>query len=153
VGLNTGCGPRWNTRLWKDECWVELASTLREQGYYPMFLGGELEHAKNVSLSEKAGVYYPGHFDLETFISLTNTCDIVVTQVTMMMHIATALQKKMVLMNTIFNPHEFELYGRGVIIGPPSPCKCYYGNECVRGASCMNDIEPQTVYKGLNSIA
>jgi hypothetical protein len=25
VGLNTGCGPRWNTRLWKDENWVELA--------------------------------------------------------------------------------------------------------------------------------
>jgi len=118
-----------------------------------MFLGGELEHAKNTSLSENAGVYYPGHFDLETFISLTNSCDIVVTQVTMMMHIATALQKKMVLMNTIFNPHEFELYGRGVIIGPPSPCQCYYGNECVRGTSCMNDIDPQKVYNGLNAIA
>jgi heptosyltransferase-2 len=153
VGLNTGCGPRWNTRLWKDEYWVELAITLREQGYYPMFLGGELEHTKNVFLSETAGVYYPGHFDLETFISLTNTCDIVVTQVTMMMHIATALQKKMVLMNTIFNPHEFELYGKGVIVGPPSPCQCYYGNECVRGASCMNDINPQRVFNGLNAIA
>lgn len=153
VGLNTGCGPRWNTRLWKDEYWVALAMTLRKQGYYPMFLGGELEHSKNVSLSEKAGVFYPGHFDLETFISLTNTCNIVVTQVTMMMHIATALQKKMVLMNTIFNPHEFELYGRGVIIGPPSPCQCYYGNECVRGASCMNDIDPQTVFHGINAIA
>jgi hypothetical protein len=26
-----------------------------------------------------------------------------------------------------------ELYGRGVIVEPPKPCECYYGNACVRG--------------------
>jgi hypothetical protein len=69
-----------------------------------------------------------------------------------MMHIATALKKKMVLMNTIFNRHEFELYGRGVIIEPPSACECYYGNTCVRGNSCMHDITPAVVCEAVKSL-
>jgi heptosyltransferase-2 len=149
VGLNTGCGPRWNTRLWSEQAWVELAIMLRESGFYPVFLGGELEHEKNLRMSHSAGVYYPGHFSLAEFIALTDSCNYVVTQVSMMMHIATALKKKMVLMNTIFNKREFELYGRGVIVEPPKPCECYYGNACVRGQACMHDITPLVVWDAL----
>lgn len=145
VGLNTGCGPRWNTRLWSDEAWKKLAELLLEKGYFPIFLGGELEHEKNMRFQAETGSFYPGHFSLEEFIALTNATDLVVTQVSMMMHIATALQKKMILMNNIFNPHEFELYGRGEIVGPPNPCICYYGNTCQKGTSCMHDIEPETI--------
>jgi ADP-heptose:LPS heptosyltransferase len=152
VGLNTGCGPRWNTRLWADENWISLAKEIKAMGFFPMFLGGALEHDKNSNLSTQAACYYPGHFDLESFISLSNTCDVVITQVTMMMHIATALKKKMILMNTIFNPHEFELYGRGVIVGPPERCQCYFGNECKLGTSCMQSISCEMVIAGLKSI-
>ena len=153
VGLNTGCGPRWKTRLWDDEKWVLLATSLIELGYFPIFLGGALEHEKNIRLSKESGAHYPGHYDLETFISLTHACDIVVTQVTMMMHIATALQKKMVLMNTIFNPHEFELYNRGVMVGPPKACECYYGNVCKRGVPCMNDIQPESIVTAIKTLS
>jgi heptosyltransferase-2 len=152
VGLNTGCGPRWNTRLWSEHNWVELAKVLSAQGYFPLFLGGNLEHDKNERMAKESGTYYPGHFDLETFISLTSACDIVVTQVTMMMHIATALQKKMVLMNTIFNPHEFELYGRGIMVGPTKECICYYGNTCTLGTPCMETITPNAVFQALKRI-
>ncbi|MFY7668958.1 MAG: glycosyltransferase family 9 protein, partial [Crocinitomicaceae bacterium] len=153
VGLNTGCGPRWNTRLWKDEYWMETAIQLKNQGYFPMFLGGELEHEKNQSLSQKANVYYPGHFSLEEFIAMTNACDTIITQVTMMMHIATALKKKMVLMNTIFNPYEFELYGRGLIIGPEKGCDCYYGNSCVHIEPCMLSIIPDQVVQAVQKLS
>ena len=152
VGLNTGCGPRWKTRLWSNESWVELAKQLTEAGYFPMFLGGELEHEKNTEMAQIADAYYPGHFSLEEFISLTNSCDIIVTQVSMMMHIATALKKKMVLCNTIFNPHEFELYGRGVLVSPESGCECYFGATCVRGKSCMHDITPEQLLASVKSL-
>lgn len=142
VGLNTGCGPRWNTRLWSEESWKTLAKLLVEKGYYPVFLGGELEHEKNKRMSQETETYYPGHFSLEEFIAITNNCTIIVTQVSMMMHIATALKKKMVLCNTIFNKHEFELYGRGILVEPPTPCECFYGNTCKKGISCMHDIQP-----------
>ncbi len=146
VGLNTGCGPRWNTRLWPETTWMALSETLVEKNYFPVFLGGSLEHEKNQRMAEMTGAYYPGHFSLEEFIALTDATDLVVTQVSMMMHIATALQKKMVLMNNIFNPHEFELYGRGEIIGPSTGCECYFGNTCKRGAnSCMHDLSAGAV--------
>jgi len=145
VGLNTGCGPRWNTRLWPVEYWQNLALELRQQGFFPVFLGGALEHDKNTQMAKNADVYYPGHYSLEEFIALTDSCDIIVTQVSMMMHIATALQKELILMNNIFNHHEFELYGRGEIVQPAVGCECYYGNTCKRGQSCMHDLSVDQV--------
>ena len=152
VGLNTGCGPRWNTRLWSEESWETLAKQLGELGYYPIFLGGELEHEKNLKMAKVTGAHYPGHFSLEEFIALTNACDIIVTQVSMMMHIATALRKKMVLCNTIFNKYEFELYDRGIIVGPPNECVCFYGNTCVKGTSCMHDIQPKDFIQAIQTL-
>lgn len=152
VGLNTGCGPRWKTRLWSEEAWIELAKKLSENGFFPVFLGGSLEHEKNQRMSEASGTHYPGHFSLEEFISLTNNCDVIVTQVSMMMHIATALKKKMALCNTIFNKHEFELYGRGVLVEPPTGCDCYYGGACVRGKSCMHDITPDQLLNAVKEL-
>ncbi len=153
VGLNTGCGPRWNTRLWPEDRWIELGRSLREQGFFPVFLGGELEHEKNSRMAEESGVLYPGHFSLQEFIGLTNACDIIVTQVSMMMHIATGLRKKLVLCNTIFNSHEFELYNRGVLVEPATGCECYYGNTCVRGLSCMHDIPASQMLDAVKSLA
>jgi ADP-heptose:LPS heptosyltransferase len=153
VGLNTGCGPRWNTRLWTNEQWISLAKKLQKEGYYPVFLGGELEHEKNVKFSSETGAHYPGHFSLEEFIALTDGCDYIVTQVSMMMHIATALQKKMILMNTIFNKHEFELYNRGTIVEPKTGCECYFGNSCKRGEnSCMHDISHEEVFEAIQNL-
>lgn len=152
VGMNTGCGPRWNTRLWSDEAWIELAKKLEIQGYFPVFLGGDIEDEKNIRMAKQAGIYYPGHFSLQEFIGLTNACDIIVTQVSMMMHIATALKKKMVLCNTIFNKHEFELYGRGVLVEPDSGCECYFGATCVREKACMNDITPDQIIIAVKSL-
>lgn len=152
VGLNTGCGPRWNTRLWTEEQWEQLANKLSENGYYPVFLGGKLEHEKNDRMSNNTGEYYPGHFSLEEFISLTDACDTIVTQVSMMMHIATALKKQLVLCNTIFNKHEFELYNRGVLVEPDSGCECYFGNTCVRDHACMLDITPDQLVAAVKSL-
>jgi len=47
VGLNTGCGPRWNTRLWPDAYWMELIGQLQKAGYYPVALGGTAEDVAN----------------------------------------------------------------------------------------------------------
>lgn len=154
VGLNTGCGPRWNTRLWTDEYWVEVALELKKRGYFPVFLGGALEHEKNLRLSQNSDCYYPGHYSLEEFIALTDSTEFVVTQVSMMMHIATALQKKLILMNNIFNPYEFELYGRGKIVQPKTECMCYFGNSCLKGAnSCMHELFPHQIIDAITELS
>lgn len=152
VGLNTGCGKRWQTRLWPDDYWVKLISMLKDGGFYPVLLGGSDEHDKNTSLTYKTHTYYPGYYSLQEFISLTSNCDLIVTQVSMMMHIAIGLKKPMVLMNNIFNKHEFELYGNGVIVEPNSGCDCYYGNTCKRDKPCMNDLSPEKIFNHIEDL-
>ncbi|MDQ3292804.1 MAG: glycosyltransferase family 9 protein, partial [Bacteroidota bacterium] len=107
IGLNTGCGDRWTTRLWSDEKWLELIRLLQKENFTVVLLGGEQEDARNKRLSVASNATYLGYFKLEQFINLMYQMDVIVTQVTMAMHIAIALRKKMVLLNNIFNPHEF----------------------------------------------
>ena len=140
IGLNTGCGDRWTTRLWSDEKWVALIGQLQEAGYAPVLLGGEAEDARNRLLRATTGAAYLGTFPLPQFINLMHQMDGIVTQVTMAMHISIALRKPTILMNNIFNPHEFDLYGRGQLVGPDKQCVCFYRGTCQLGTSCMEDL-------------
>ncbi len=152
IGLNTGCGPRWKTRLWDVANWIELAKNLNQMGYAVVLLGGPGEDEKNKSIAQEVDVFYEGHYSLEEFIALCNALDGVVSQVSLMMHIAVALQIPMVLMNNIFNANEFELYGRGKTVEPSSSCDCYYGGSCTRNRPCMKDISVETIVTNLQSL-
>jgi len=145
IGLNTGAGERWPSRLWPEHHWRSLAGDLRARGLTVLLLGGAAEDAKNRRLAEQTGAEYLGHFDLATFIGLMDRCDLVVTAVTMAMHIALGLGKKLVLFNNIFNPHEFELYGRGVIMAPRQECTCFFQPRCTAETFCLETLLPQDV--------
>lgn len=144
VGLNTGCGGRWASRLWAEKNWVALAKKLKKAGYVPLLLGGEDEHEKNKRIAKKSGATYFGHFPLKQFINLVDQCDLVVTAVTMAMHITIGLGKKIVLFNNIFNRNEFELYGRGEILEPEFDCPCYFSAVCPN--DCMQYIYVDRVF-------
>ena len=144
VGLNTGCGGRWTSRLWADKNWISLARRLRKAGYVPLLLGGEQEHEKNRRIAKLSGALYFGHFPLRQFINLVGQCDCVVTAVTMAMHITIGLGKKIVLFNSTFNPHEFELYGLGEILKPEFDCTCYYSPVCPN--NCMQYLRVDSAF-------
>ncbi len=144
VGLNTGCGGRWTSRLWPEKYWVSLAKKLKKAGFVPLLLGGEQEHKKNLSLAKQSGALYLGHFPLKQFLSEMNQCELVVTAVTMGMHFAIGLEKKIVLFNNIFNKHEFELYGKGEILEPDFDCDCFYAPVCPN--NCMQYLSVEKVY-------
>jgi ADP-heptose:LPS heptosyltransferase len=150
VGLNTGCGGRWTSRLWAEENWAALARRLADAGVLPLLLGGEQEHAKNLRIAEESGALYLGHFPLPQFINLVHHCDLVVTAVTMAMHITIGLNKKIVLFNNIFNRHEFELYGLGEILEPGVPCTCYFSPECPN--NCMQYITVDRVFTAVTRL-
>ncbi|MCC6256472.1 MAG: glycosyltransferase family 9 protein [Ignavibacteriaceae bacterium] len=145
IGLNTGCGGRWTSRLWPNESWIDLAGKLIGQGLEVVLLGGEQENEKNQMLADKSGAKYFGNFHLQQFISLVNECDVVVTAVTMAMHIAMGLKKKTIIFNNIFNSNEFYLYGRGEVIEPIPRCECYYSPICLHDS--MNNIKPERVFE------
>ncbi len=150
VGLNTGCGGRWVSRLWAEKNWITLARRLKKAGYEPLLLGGEQEHSLNRRIASKSGARYLGHFPLPQFINLIDQCNIVVTAVTMAMHLAIGLQKPLVLFNNTFNEHEFELYGRGVILKPEFDCSCYYSPVCPN--NCMQYLRVETVFAGIHTL-
>ena len=149
IGIGTGCGEQWPTRLWPITKYIELLSKLWNSNFFPVLLGGPNEDSKNKNLNEITGAYYPGHFSLEEFIAIVANTDLVVTPVSMLLHIATGLKKPIILFNNIFNKNEFELYGRGEIIEPSSGCDCYYGTSCKRNNHCMHDISVDTVYNSI----
>ncbi len=146
IGLNTGCGDRWTSRLWDDKNWVALAKSLRKKGFEVILLGGEQEHVKNRKLAKASGAKYFGHFPLRQFINLVDQCDLVVTAVTMAMHLTIGLGKRIVLLNNIFNRHEFELYGKGLVVEPGRPCQCFYQPTCTNARyRCMEHLTVQQV--------
>jgi len=149
IGLNTGCGLRWKTRLWPSDYWIELINELEDLGYFCLLMGGPDEDDMNKYYQSKTNATYLGTFSLEEFIAITNNTDIIVTPVSMMMHIALALRKQLMLFHNIFNVHEFELYDRGVIVEPTTGCDCYFGNTCSREKSCMYDISVQDVLSNI----
>lgn len=150
IGLNTGCGGRWKSRLWPEENWIKLAKKLKNAGYFPLLLGGEQEHEKNLKISKKSGAKYLGYFPLKLFISQVNQCDLVVTAVTMAMHITIGLGKKIVLFNNIFNKHEFELYGLGEILEPEFECDCFFSPTCKN--NCMQYIYVDRVFQTIQKL-
>lgn len=147
VGLNTGCGARWPSRMWPEEYWAELTRRLRKKNFGVMLLGGPAEDEANRRLEAETGASYLGYFPLEDFVALVGRCDIIVTQVTMTLHIALAVGSRVVLMNTIFNPAEFDMYGLGEVVGPSQPCDCYYAPQCPHDT--MRSISPERIHESV----
>lgn len=153
IGLNTGCGARWTSRLWSIDNWTELIFKLQDAGYHPLLLGGEAEHERNSELHNRTKAEYLGYFPLNQFIALLNNVDVLVTGVTMALHIGIGLKKKIVLFNNIFNPYEFDLYGRGVIIQPVKECKCFFKGKCDNpDYFCMDYLYPEIVFEEIQKL-
>lgn len=144
VGLNTGCGGRWTSRLWPESHWIKIARQLKAVGVFPVLLGGVDEDDRNRRIAEGSGAAYFGYYPLQMFISLVSRCDVVITSVTMAMHLAIGLNRRIVLLNNIFNPYEFELYGLGEILQPDRACTCYFAPTC--SVNCMQYISPERVF-------
>jgi heptosyltransferase-2 len=147
IGLNTGCGGRWTSRLWLTEYWIKLAKDLLSAGYEVILLGGEQEDLKNKLIQKESGAKYFGFYTLKVFMDLLNRCDTIVTAVTMAMHLAVGLKKNLILFNNIFNRNEFYLYNRGEILEPDFDCDCYFTPVCPN--NCMQYLKPEKVLKTL----
>jgi len=145
VGLNTGCGGRWTSRLWPELYWEKLVGQLKELGYYVLLLGGPEEDEKNRRLSQKTEAHYVGVYPIREFMGLVKKCDVIVTAVTMALHFAIGMKIPVVLLNNIFNPHEFHFFTSAEILAPDKPCECYYRPTCRYERSCMWELSPERV--------
>ncbi|MFL6353681.1 MAG: glycosyltransferase family 9 protein [Bryobacteraceae bacterium] len=149
IGLNIGAGRRWPSRIWPVEHWIELIKLLKGRGLQPVLLGGPEEVEMSARLVDATGCLASGVQSLETFYAMIERCQCIVSAVTMAMHLAIGARTPLVLLNNIFNRYEFELYGRGEIVEPPTPCDCYYSGVCRTGRKCINEISPAAVFEAV----
>ena len=149
VGLNTGAGWRWPTRIWPESHWITLIELLKNEGLKPVILGGPEEVQLNERLASATGCLWPGVQSLDVFYAMIHRCRALVSSVTQAMHLAIAAKTPLVLFNNIFNEHEFELYGRGEIVGPPKKCDCFYDAKCITGRNCINEITPERTVEAI----
>lgn len=149
IGLNTGCGDRWTARLWPESHFENLAASLIKSGFGVILLGGQSEDQKNIRLAQRTGATYHGVKSLKDFSSVVSSCDVIVTSVTMTLHLAIAKAKRTILFNNIFPTNEFYLYGHGEILEPKLNCQaCYkpqYDLHCPV-SDCMSIITPQEAF-------
>ncbi|MBI9032452.1 glycosyltransferase family 9 protein [bacterium] len=150
VGLNPGSSKDYATKLWGEDNWIQLCKALNKSGFTPVIFGNEYDNEMNMRISSRGRALYFGVKPIKELVSLINCCELVVTNVTMAMHIAIALKKKVVILNNIYNKNEFELYGLGTILEPDKPCKCCYLNSC--DEPCLETIPVENVYNEITDL-
>jgi len=148
VGLNTGAGSAWSTRLWSEANFSQLIGRLQDLDICAVLLGGPDEHDRNLRLARSSGAIYHGVKSLREYLNVVDCCDVVVTAVSLALHIAIGLQKRLVLLNNVFSRHEFHLFGLGEILEPGVPCLgCYkpkFDEHCPV-ANCMDELAVDAV--------
>lgn len=153
VGLNTGAGAVFATKVWPEEHFVELVRLLREKsGVVPLLLGGPLEVERNKKIAAACrGAAFDagcGH-SLTEFTGLVASCNAVVTADTLAMHLAIATKRPVVVLMGPTCHAEIELYGRGAKIVSDVPCAPCYLKSCDKGHVCMEGISPQDVFRAV----
>lgn len=149
IGLNTGCGSVFRTKLWPLERWIELISELQERLPQATFLllGGPAEREMNAEiLARTQGITDTGcDNSLEAFIGVVQTCDVVVSSDSLAMHIAIALQKLVVALFGSTSPVEIDLYDRGEKVITDFECSPCYLKQCDKAPNCMQAMSGKTV--------
>jgi lipopolysaccharide heptosyltransferase III len=154
IGLNIGVGPKWPSKGWPEKNWILLIKSLVKDNYNLLLLGGPEEKEKIIQLKKK----FPFLIDTGTdnsvmeFAAIVNECDLIITCDTFALHIATAMNKKIIVLVGSTSAAELYLYKKGVKLTPSFECKCFYERNCTEEISCMESISPDSVLKEIERI-
>ncbi len=150
IGINTGGGNRWEWKKWIPEYYIELIKNIKDTlpGTDIILYGGPDEVEFNRIIMAVAGERAADagcNNSLEDFITLVSICDIFVTPDSLGFHIATGLEKNVIVLVGPTSPWELETYGRGEVICPDMDCIACYLNKCDKKPNCMMNIRPDAV--------
>lgn len=145
VGFNIGSGGRWPMKRWRLEGFEWLAKALKKKQPKTGILlyGGPEEKELMPALAKKLkGLCLATGTDnsLRQFASLVGLTDVLVTGDTLALHVAVALQKRIVAYFGPTSDTEIDLYESGEKVLPVSPCQCYYQSQCTAKVSCMDNL-------------
>lgn len=135
IGLNWATGQKWRNKAWPKEHWEKLETLLGEK----------------YSISWQKGMD-----NLHEYMDWINSCSVIVSNDSLGMHLAIALNKKVIALFGPSSSQEVYLYERGKILLPEPDieydCIPCLQRECTRPAHCMRFIEPDNVAKAVEEI-
>ena len=154
IGLNVGIGTKWPSKGWPLSRWKELIEKLSTSKYNLLLLGGPEEIETINQLKKEYKFLFDTGCDnsILEFTAIVDLCDLVITADTLALHVATALDKKIIALFGPTSVNEIELYGRGIKLISDEGCKCYYRKFCSENISCMEKIQPETVIKAIEEL-
>lgn len=152
IGLNVGVGIKWPSKGWPLKSWQQLIERFGKEKYNLLFLGGPEEFQLIKELNKKYNYVIDTGCDnsLLEFGAIVDLCDIIITADTLALHIATALEKKIIALFGPTSSNEIELYGKGIKLTPAEGCNCYYRKYCKEEISCMEKITSEMVIEAVN---
>ena len=134
IGLNTGSGERWPSKMLSIEKTANLAQKLSKQLNAKIVLFGgknELERNNKIIVMSKIPIINAGcGNDLIEFPGLISICDLFITSDSLGLHIALALKRKIIALFGPTSATEIEMYGLGIKIIPKDKCYCCYKSDC-----------------------
>lgn len=133
IGLNTGAGNKWIHKKLAIPHTISLLKRLHIK--YPkakfLIIGGPTEARRNDRIARSMPhAYNATARSIKELGALINLCSTIVTSDSLPLHIATALQKKVVAFFSPTSPWEIELYDDGHKVLPLRGCLSCYHRTC-----------------------
>ena len=127
VGLNWKVGTKWPTKGASESWWKKLGSALE---------------SKNIDYSWQQGMS-----NLYEYMDWINSCQVLITNDSLGLHLALALKKKIVALFGATDPSEVFMYGRGKIVIPKAEYNCFscYSPVCDQKMNCMELMDIKDV--------
>jgi len=132
IGFNWTTSSVWKDKAWPKIYWKKLADLIEE----------------NYSLSWQQGLD-----NLYDYMEWINSCRLIVTADTLGLHLALALNKRIIALFGPTSPHEIFFYGQGSYLIPQAPYKCIpcFQFECGKERMCMEYIYPEQVKERIDA--
>lgn len=151
--INLGGGTRWQYKKWTKEGYSELINKLastEKQTAIGIIAGDEDRDFYNdvvslISLKENL-IFFGCENSTEDFICIILLANKTFTSDSLAFHIATALEKYVIVIVGPTSHTELDVFGMGKIVySDKVDCLVCYLNRCDKTVTCMNTIDPEEV--------
>lgn len=156
IGFNTSAGSRWKYKVLPEKETINLISKVYSEFKAKILLfGGPGEKERNERIITKVRDMGIPIIDtgcdnsLLEFSALIDLCNLIVTSDSLAMHIATALEKKIVSFFTVTSYSEIEGYGRMKKVISDIGCKVCYKMDCDMAQKCNEKITANILLKAV----
>lgn len=159
IGFITGAGPKYLTKIWPKNYFVELGLMLiKEKDLTVLLFGTESEKEINKFIFDKIKSELPENLKskiidtginntLLEFATLISLTDIIITGDTLGLHLAIALNVPSISLFGPTSSDEIDLFDIGIKIVADSPCLLCYKQECDYSRFCLSNINPEVIYE------